>query len=332
MTTTRPYAKVQIIATSLLLLSMGLFACNGRDHSRTPKLPEKKEQPAPNPEKKKPTPNPEKEKPAPKFLVRSIGTSPYQGIFITTTYTYDTDKRITSIKLSSDTPGDPPTEKTFSYSDKVVTIKNYEAPGKLDTQNFFEGVIANDFVFISEKRHYKDGKKEEWIYDPSSLKTDKKGRIISFDIKDTYSRKGSDGRAKDYEVYHIDLNRITITWTEENITAIKVEEGQVGQPLKVLMTLDMKYSKLINHTNISFIELTANDGHGYLLTLMNHLPFNVLQPQNLPSEIVRKVHKSSGVDTATFHLEYTMDKSQERPTGFKMVKNNEKPNDFTIGY
>lgn len=341
MTTMKRIAKVKIIATCLMGFGLLISACNGGNNIPTPERPTPKrplpeqpvpEQPTPEtPTPEVPTPEQPKEenKLMPKFFIKSIMTEyEYYGkVKSTTAFTYDSEKRVTRIVDSSDYPGDIPTEKSFSYKGDKATIKLYAQPGVLDKHHFFDGVIAKNFLFVSEVQKENDTKTERTI-DPKSVKTNSDGRITSFEISDTYTKQH---KPNDVEVIkHHEL--VTITWTDDNITALKVERGELGKSKSLIMELEVKYNHQPNLTNLSIIQYVARNLQGVQLALMNLLPYNVLQPKDLPSEIIRREYKSTSKPIDTFRFEYQMDDTHKRPIRFTRIQNDKKKDEYFLTY
>lgn len=315
MTTMKRIAKLQLIATCILAFSFMLCACNGND--------------TPNPEKKPAPEKPEENKMMPKFFIKSIMTEYGSNgkVKSTTAFTYDNEKRVTRIVDSNDFPSDIPREKSFSYKEDKATIKHYAKPGVLDKQHIFDGVIAKNFLFVSEVYKDNDTKTERTI-DPKSVKTNSEGRIISFEISDTYTKQHKPNEVE--VIKHHEL--VTITWTDDNITALKIERGELGKPKSLIMELEIKYNHQPNLTNLSIIQYVARNLQGAQLALMNHLPYNVLQPKDLPSEIIRREYKSTSKPIDTFRFEYQMDDTYKRPISFSWIQNDEKKDEYFLNY
>lgn len=313
MTTMKRIAKLQLIATCILAFSFMLCACNGND--------------TPNPEKKPAPEKPEENKMMPKFFIKSIVTECESNVKPTTAFTYDSEKRVTRIVDSNDYPGDIPREKSFSYKEDKATIKRYTKPGVLDKQYIFDGVIAKNFLFVSEVYKDNDTKTERTI-DPKSVKTNSDGRITSFEISETYTKQHKTNEVK--VIKHHEL--VTITWTDDNITTLKIERGELEKPKSLIMELEVKYNHQPNLTNLSIIQYVARNLQGAQLALMNLLPYNVLQPKDLPSEIIRREYKSTSKPIDTFRFEYQMDDTHKRPIRFTRIQNDEKKDEYFLTY
>lgn len=333
------FAKVQLIATCILTLSLMLSACNGGNDKPIPEKPvpenPKPKEPTPGqPNPENPTPGqPEPEKPAPeqpeenkmipKYLIKTfVNPGSYSGEE-TTAYTYDSEKRIISIKVST-AGDDQPTEKTYAYNGNKVTIKNYYAPKMEDKQNLFSGEIVKNFTFISSINE-SSTKKSVRAISPESVVANSNGRIISYMINETYTDKVKNKVIKNQE-------QVTITWSGDNISTIKVEKGEVGQEKKVIMELAFKYSSIENLTNLSIIQGLGRTKAGDQVLEMNTLCHNAMQPKNFPSEIVRTNHTMSGKVSETFRYEYQMDTTHNRPASFTKQQDGGEKKKYLINY
>lgn len=328
------FAKVQLIATGILTLSLMLSACNGGNDKPTPEKPvpenpkpqdPKPENPTPGqPNPENPTPGqPEENKMIPKFLIKTfVNPDSYYGAE-TTAYTYDGEKRIISIKVST-AGDDQPTEKTYAYSGNKVTIKNYYAPKMEDKQNLFSGDIIKNFTFISSTNESSTKKSVRTII-PESVVANSDGRIISYMLNETYTDKANNKVIKSQE-------KVTITWSGDNITTIKVEKGELGKEKKPIMELAFKYSNIENLTNLSIIQGVGRTKAGDQVLEMNTLCHNVMQPKNFPSEIIQTNYIKSGKVSETFRYEYQMDSTHNRPTSFTKQQDGGKKEKYLITY
>lgn len=340
MTTMKRFAKVQLLATCILTLSLMLSACNGGNDKPIPEkpVPDKPTPEKPVPEKPNPKdpipgqPNPEKPAPEqpeenkmiPKFLIKTfVNPDSYYGAE-TTAYTYDGEKRIISIKVSTAGDEDHPTEKTYAYNGNKVTIKNYYAPKMEDKQNLFYGDIVKNFNFISSINE-SSTKKSVRTISPESVVANRDGRIISYMLNETYTDKANNKVIKNQE-------QVTITWSGDNISTIKVEKGELGKEKKPIMELAFMYSNIENLTNLSIIQGVGRTKAGDQVLEMNTLSHNAMQPKNFPSEIVRTNYTKSGKVSETFRYEYQMDSTHNRPTSFTKQQDGGKKEKYLITY
>lgn len=323
------FAKVQLIATGILTLSLMLSACNGGNDKPTPDKPvpekPKPKDPTPGqPTPEKPTPEqPKENKMTPKFLIKTfVNPDSYSGEE-TTAYTYDSEKRITSIKVST-AGDDQPTEKTYAYNGNKVTIKNYSAPKMEDKQNLFSGEIVKNFTFISSTNE-DNAKKKVRTISPESVVANSDGRIICYMLNETYTDKAKNKVIKSQE-------QVTITWSGDNISTIKIEKGELGKEKKPIMELAFKYSNIENLTNLSIIQGVGRTKAGDQVLEMNTLSHNAMQPKNFPSEIVRTNYTKNGKASETFRYEYQMDSTHNRPTSFTKQQDGGKKERYLITY
>ena len=334
MTTMKRFAKVQLIATGILTLSLMLSACNGGNDKPTPEKPVPENPKPKDPKPKDPTPGqpnpenptpgqPEENKMIPKFLIKTfVNPDSYYGAE-TTAYTYDGEKRIISIKVST-AGDDQPTEKTYDYNGTKVTIKNYYAPKMEDKQNLFNGEIVKNFTFISSTNE-SSAKKSVRTIIPGSVVANSDGRIISYMLNETYTDKVNNKVIKSQE-------QVTITWSGDNISTIKVEKGELEKEKKPIMELAFKYSNIENLTNLSIIQGVGRTKAGDQVLEMNTLSHNAMQPKNFPSEIIRTNYTKSGNVSETFRYEYQMDSTHNRPTSFTKQQDGGKKEKYLITY
>lgn len=365
-TTMKRIAKLPSAAACILVLGLSLSACKS-DLPNTPKKPDTEKPEPQKPEKpgtedpkkpdqpgtedpkkpdqpgtedpkkpeqpgtedpKKPQPQkPEENKMVPKFFIKTVvKPESYYGKE-TTVYTYDGEQRITSVKVLTDGEDDIPTEKTYSYTGERITIKNYYAPGKLDPSSSFSGVIVKNFAFTSTTKSLSTGVTERSV-DTQSVKTNSDGRITSFSITETYTV-----RQQTKEEITKNQELVTITWSGDNISAIKVEKGKLGQSKSVIMEMALEYGNFVNLTNLFILQdEVGRSNAGDQVFEMNVLPHNAMQPRNFPTKIVRKDHIKTGVDVRTFTFQYEMDTNNNRPTGFTRLVNGAKATKYLITY